>query len=679
MGDRILEIRNPETVHTAAAVEVSGTDFAQELTDNKALFDHAQILAGMGSFIWDLRNDTLRWSDNMYRIHGLVPHSISPGTLSEVAASLIHPEDQPGVTSEIACMIKDSCVRSMTFRIIRPDDGRMRFMHSDGFFEVDQDNRPVRCIGIHQDITETETARQKVRLSEERFKSLYLQSPIGIELYDREGLLLDLNPACRSIFGISDPEELRGFKLFGDPNLSVSMIKDIKAGKMVRYTVTFDFDLVKANHLYSTSQSGIRKLDCHLAPWLDDSGGVGGYIVQIVDITDRELALESLKKSDERYNLAVAASNLGVWDWDTVSGTVYYSDRWKTQLGYEPEELANEFSTWEKLLHPEDHERMLREVNTYLGAPRQYFTAEFRMRKKDDSWCWIRNQAAPVLDDSGRVLRLLGTHADITEKKLAELEILRLNEELEDRVRERTRLLDSASRELQSFAYSVSHDLRSPLRALDGFSSMLRKEYAACLDDKALHYLERIEEGASRMGQLIEDLLGLCRITRSEFHPAEIDLARLSRMMAAEIEFDHPESRIEFSIPDSIPTIGDPGLLEVVLRNLMCNAYKFSTTQPVSRIRVGVLPQNSQGSVDGSDLVCPGTQPVYFVKDNGVGFDMRYADRLFAPFQRLHGMQEFPGTGIGLVTAQRIIERHGGKIWPRAALNQGATFYFTLG
>jgi light-regulated signal transduction histidine kinase (bacteriophytochrome) len=255
------------------------------------------------------------------------------------------------------------------------------------------------------------------------------------------------------------------------------------------------------------------------------------------------------------------------------------------------------------------------------------------------------------------------------------LEALRaFNAELEQRVIERTIQLQAANKELEAFSYSVSHDLRAPLRAIDGFSQVLARKYAGRLGQDGEHYLTRIQENTRRMGQLIDDLLSLARITRREMQQDDVDLSKLAHEIAAELQAQEPERRVQFEIEEQAAARGDLGLLRIFLHNLLGNAWKFTSMRPQARIQFGVLQDShplSQAEM--------GEGTVFFVRDNGIGFDMAYADKLFGAFQRLHTIDEFPGTGIGLATVQRIIHRHNGRIWVEAALDQGATFYFTLG
>lgn len=253
----------------------------------------------------------------------------------------------------------------------------------------------------------------------------------------------------------------------------------------------------------------------------------------------------------------------------------------------------------------------------------------------------------------------------VEDQRRGEEEIRQLNQELEIRVRDRTAQLETANKELEAFAYSVSHDLRAPLRALEGFSGALLSDYAAQLDEKGLHYLERIQQASQRMGQLIEDLLKLSRITRRELNRRQVDLGALASNIASELASQDPARQVETIIKDSMQVLADPDLMRIALENLLHNAFKFTAKCEHPRIEVGVLEKDPER--------------IFFVRDNGTGFDMNYANKLFIPFQRLHSLQEYPGTGIGLVTVQRIVTRHGGRIWPEAQINQGATFYFTLG
>lgn len=237
-------------------------------------------------------------------------------------------------------------------------------------------------------------------------------------------------------------------------------------------------------------------------------------------------------------------------------------------------------------------------------------------------------------------------------------------EKAEREITERAIALEAANKELEAFSYSVSHDLRSPLRSIDGFSQALLEDYADHLDDTGKDYLQRVRSASQRMAQLIDDLLQLSRLTRKEMQRGDVDLSAIAHSIATELKRNYPDRQAEITIGDHLVANGDEKLLHVMLENLLGNAWKFTGKKPDGHIEFNALRNNGSS--------------VYYVKDNGAGFDMEYADKLFGAFQRLHGANEFEGTGIGLANVQRIVHRHGGKVWAEGAVDQGATFYFTL-
>ncbi len=270
----------------------------------------------------------------------------------------------------------------------------------------------------------------------------------------------------------------------------------------------------------------------------------------------------------------------------------------------------------------------------------------------------------PVFDASGAFAGYLGVGTDITERRNHQQDLQRLNASLEERVRDRTRALEVANKGLESFSYSVSHDLRAPLRAINGFSQLLAQQCAPGLNDECRSYVARIRAGSEKMGQLIEDLLQLSRLSRQPMQKSDIDFSAVVRELAEELKAGDPARRVEWTIAPGVRVEGDAGLLRVVLQNLVGNAWKYSAGRELARIEFGAATQHKR--------------LVYFVRDNGAGFDMTYADKLFTAFQRLHSALEFPGSGIGLATVARIVHRHGGEVWAESKVDAGATFYFTL-
>lgn len=270
----------------------------------------------------------------------------------------------------------------------------------------------------------------------------------------------------------------------------------------------------------------------------------------------------------------------------------------------------------------------------------------------------------PVLDSAGDPYAVCGISTDITERKRAEDEVRRLNASLETRVLQRTAELEASNKELDAFAYSVSHDLRAPLRSLHGFSDALLEDYGDVLDDGGKDYLRRLQRNVGRMGRMIDDLLSLSRATRADLERREIDLTAMSQDVVTELRAADPPRDVTLVVPDGLVAEADPQLLRLALQNLLANAWKFTGKRPDAVIEVGQAVRSGE--------------TFFFVRDNGVGFDMAYADKLFDAFQRLHTTADFQGTGIGLAIVARVVRRHGGHIFAEAEVGHGATFYFNL-
>jgi PAS domain S-box-containing protein len=391
-------------------------------------------------------------------------------------------------------------------------------------------------------------------------------------------------------------------------------------------------------------------------------------VSQLAVILENRLFIENAnnaqKLSETRFSLAMRGAQDGLWDWNLETGEVYLSPRWKSMLGYEDDELEDHPDTWRNNLHPDDCDEAIRSVNDYLKGELDQLRIEFRMCHKEGYYVPILSRGYVVRNEAGKPVRLVGTHIDITERKQNELKIHKLNEELEKRVAERTIELAAANSELEAFSYTVSHDLRAPLRSIDGFSEILLEDCSKKLNDTEIMYIKNVRESVRDMSALIDGLLILSRMTKGELNQELIDLSSIAQTVIDVSCVDSPERNVICNITPNIMANGDPRLVKTLFDNLIGNAWKYSQTKIDARIDFGVNQENGE--------------TIYFVKDNGTGFDMAYEDKLFQPFQRLHKAEEFEGTGIGLATVQRIVQRHGGRIWAEAEVGKGAIFFFTL-
>lgn len=375
------------------------------------------------------------------------------------------------------------------------------------------------------------------------------------------------------------------------------------------------------------------------------------YRLLTAELKARQRVEQIVRESEERLKLVLDSARMGAWDLDVARGKYVRTPRYDEIFGYD--DPQQEWNTDILLQHvfPEDRDHV------HSSFEEAYKTGnlltECRIVWPDRSIHWIEIQGHVYMNETGKPVRMMGVVADVSERKRAEEEILVQNAQL--RV---------VNKELEAFSYSVSHDLRSPLRAIDGFSLALMEDCEPKLTPEEKNYLHRIRAAANRMGHLIDDLLKLARTSRREMVREEVNLSELAEEIVSQFRLTEAENATRFVISPNLVVVGDRGLLRVALENLLDNARKFSSKQPHPVVEFGMQED--------------GEEKVYFVRDNGAGFDMRYSDKLFGTFHRLHEEQEYPGTGVGLASVHRVIQRHGGRIWAESTLDQGATFYFTL-
>jgi PAS domain S-box-containing protein len=519
--------------------------------------------------------------------------------------------------------------------------------------------------------TEQAEARseQAIRASELRYRRLFETAQDGILILDADtGQVVDANPFMKDLLGYSQ-EEFLGRKLW-----EIGPFKGAAASK-IAFAELQHKDRIRYEGLPLETKDG-RRVEVEFisnACLVDRKRLIQCNIRNITERKRTEAKLRRMAAVVKDSNDAVTISDFEgrITAWNRGAELMY---------GYSEEE-ALQMSIW--LLTPPAKMAEKKSFINRLIAGEAISSFETQRVAKDGRVLDVWLTVTKLLDDAGKPIGIASTERDITARKRSEEEVRKLNAKLEQRVAERTAQLEDANRELEAFSYSVSHDLRAPLRHISGFVDLLQKDAGPSLSETSLRHLTTISEAAERMGDLIDDLLAFSRVGRAAVQKADFNLDKLVRETLGDFQAETKGRDIAWNIHPLPVVWADRALLRMVLVNLISNAVKFTSHRAQARIEIGVMEKWSDGgaaSTQNSDtpMLQDSNAPVFFVRDNGAGFDPRYVGKLFGVFQRLHSQDEFEGTGIGLANVQRIIRRHGGRTWAEGVVDGGATFYFSI-
>ncbi|MFT3746171.1 MAG: PAS domain S-box protein [Pyrinomonadaceae bacterium] len=574
--------------------------------------------------------------------------------LLELDGTPIAPENWP-----LNSVLRGERVRDREVIVRRRDMYWQRTLRYSGSIVLAASNEPLGYLAI-ADVTERKAAESALRQSEDRFRTIANSMSQLAWVAHSDGQIFWYNDRWYEYTG-KTPKEMEGsgWQTVHDP--------DVLPDVLLRWHLAIDsgtpfemeFPLRGKDDVY-------RSFLTRVEPLKDRDGRVVQWFGTNTDVDDLKRLAASLSETQSRLNSTLSAGSIGTWMWDLANDNLVADEFIARSFSIDPDAAAvgRPAADYIKAMLPEDQPRVQAALAEAIETCGNY-DIEYRVRTLDGAIIWLKARGRVEGDENGEGRFFHGAAMDITDRKNAEETVFKLNEQLETRVLERTTELQTVNKELEAFSYSVSHDLRAPLRHIDGFVQLLTKREADKLDATSSRYLNVVTKAVEKMGSLIDELLAFSRTTRQEIKISRVDLNLLVHEAMTILADTYVDRRITWNI-ENLPTVlGDPTLLNVVITNLISNAIKYTRPREDAVIEIGVAEDTE-------------AQITIFFRDNGAGFDMEYADKLFGVFQRLHREEEFEGIGIGLATVQRIVNRHGGSVRAEGAVDQGATFYITL-
>lgn len=600
--------------------------------------------ARMGVFDYDVQTDSLYWSENHFRIFGY-DEKFVPTTSHW--RQRVHPDDLPWVSKHYNTRLQQDTELQFEYRIILPS-GEVRWIENKTRCEVDDQGEIARIYGALSDCTERVHEMQR---REEVTQTIDLALDAGhmaVFDYDYEGNEMYWSDGTYRIFGYSEKFKptFEAWWSRVHPDDRNPVIENNTEAFESRHPLVVEYRVVWPDGSVHWVESRAT------FDYLPDGQPKRLYGV-VIDVDERMRAQEAVAESERRFRMLADSSPLMVYMTNQKFDTVYVNRKWCEYTGAPAEESLDR--KWQRFIHPDDSPALLPTMS--LPTALRDFRAEYRVRRFDGQYRWCVSEAVARRSADGEFLGHIGSIYDIHEAVLA-------REELEKRVVERTEQLTAANTELEGFTYTVAHDLRTPLRAITSNSRILLEDFEAELTPDAQDLLHRQARAATQMGTLIDDLLEYSRIGRSSIKKTQCDLAEIAAAVKRDAIAEGSVEPFELVMPEFLKISADPQLMRFVFLNLFSNSVKFrEPTRPLV-VQVGI------DEVDG--------RRAFFVRDNGVGFEQEYAERIFRPFERLVRADQYPGTGIGLANVARIVRRHGGSVWAKGTPGEGAIFYFTL-
>ncbi|MDI1270147.1 MAG: PAS domain-containing protein [Polaromonas sp.] len=629
----------------------------EELSTIVHKLTEAQRLAHLGSWNLSLKDGSATWSEEFYRIFGIQAGDVTPAY--EAFLQMVHPEDRADMDAAHKSAIRNRLPVDHEHRIVGPD-GAIRYVRERGELVLDGEGSPVAMTGTVLDITDLRGAQHQAETASELLTVAHRVADMGSWDMDIVNHRLTFSPEACQLFGMA-PEAFDGRY---ETYLAAILPEDRPGILRSRRLGATEKKMRDVEYRVRRPDGEIRWMFERGNLSFDSSGNETRRTGMVMDITER-------KKSEAQLHLLdVAVSRLNdivlITEGEPADASgrriVFVNDAFVRRMGYGRDEVLGQST---RILHgPETDRAELDCIGEAMQAKRPMRTELINYSKSGER-IWVELDIVPIVDGDGHCTHWVSVERDITERKLIQAAMDQLNAELEDRVKRRTAELQAMNAELEAFSYSVSHDLRSPLNTIDGFSHLLAQLDSDRLSEKGKHYVSRIRAGTKQMGELIDGLLSLAKSARDPLHCQDVDLAIIARRVEQECREREPAREVEVLIPLSLMIRGDLLLLSLVIQNLLTNAWKFTAKQSGGRIEVG-SEQDSEGNV------------FYFVRDNGAGFNMAYAEKLFGTFERLHSPTEFTGTGVGLAIVKRVIDRHAGRVWAESEEGKGAAFFFVV-